>query len=356
VLLATFIVKVASDRWEPPSPKRIHTPARILSDRAGSHGKKTRAPEEQMEIEAFFDEATFTLTYVAFDTETRDAVIIDPVLDYDPASSQTDTRSAEKLIAFVQANRLRVRLVLETHAHADHLSSSQLLKRQLEAEVAIGEDVRGVQRTFHAFFALGEDVATDGSQFDRLIRDGEIIEAGSLRIRAIATPGHTPACMTYLIDDAAFTGDALFIEDYGVGRCDFPGGSASELYHSVHDRLYALPDETRVLVGHDYMPGGREMRFETTIGISKRENVQLRTDTTEDEFVTMRQARDATLAPPRLLFPSVQVNINAGLLPRSRATGRRFLSVPDQRVPTERRDGRPARLYESDLTTSESCR
>lgn len=281
-----------------------------------------------MDIKEFYDEATFTLTYVAYDPKTRDAVVIDPVLDYDPASSQTSTRSVEKILGFVKENDLRVRMVLETHAHADHLSSSQILKRRLEAAIAIGEGIRTVQHTFHTFFALGDDVATDGSQFDRLLRDGEEVSAGSLTIRAMATPGHTPACMTYLVGDAAFTGDSLFMEDYGVGRCDFPGGNAHDLYRSVHDRLYTLPDETRVFVGHDYMPGGRALRFETTIGKSKRENVHLRADTSETEFVALRTARDKTLASPKLLFPSVQVNINAGLLPALRPNGKRYLHVP----------------------------
>lgn len=280
-----------------------------------------------MQIKSFFDAATYTLTYVVFDPETRDAVIIDPVLDYDPASSQTDTHSADEVSAFVQSERLRVHYVLETHAHADHISGSQLLKRRLESQVAIGENIRVVQQTFKGFFALGEGFATDGSQFDRLLSDGEVAEAGSLKVKAMATPGHTPACMSYVIGDAVFTGDALFMEDQGVGRCDFPGGSADDLYASVHGRLYALPDETRVFVGHDYMPGGRELRFESTIGREKRENVQLRADTTKEAFVEKRKARDATLAAPRLIFPSVQVNVNAGILPTG-DDGKRFLNVP----------------------------
>lgn len=281
-----------------------------------------------MQIKSFFDPATYTLTYVVFDPETRDAIVIDPVLDYDPASSQTDTHSADQVSAFVQSERLRVHLLLETHAHADHLSSAQLLKRRHESKTGIGENIRTVQKTFKSFFALGDDFAVDGSQFDRLLRDGEVVEAGSLKVRAIATPGHTPACMSYMIEDALFVGDAIFIEDYGVARCDFPGGSAETLYDSVHERLYALPDETRVFVGHDYQPGGRALRCETTIGRSKRENIQLRADTSKEEFVAKRKARDATLAAPRLIFPSVQVNVNAGLLPNPRENGKRYLNVP----------------------------
>src|SRR5690606_11745700 len=204
-----------------------------------------------METKAFLDPATFTLTYVVYDPATRDAVVIDPVLDYDPGGSQTSTGSVDAVSAFVREKELRVHLVLETHAHADHLSGAQLLRRRHASAVGIGEHIGVVQQTFKGFFDLGESFATDGSQFDRLLADGQKVEAGSLSIEPIATPGHTPACMSYKIGDAVFTGDALFIEDYGVGRCDFPGGSAEAMYHSVHDRLYAMPDETRVFVGHD---------------------------------------------------------------------------------------------------------
>jgi glyoxylase-like metal-dependent hydrolase (beta-lactamase superfamily II) len=281
-----------------------------------------------MDIKAFFDPATFTLTYVVSDPNTRDAIIIDPVLDYDPGGSQTSTTSADEVSAFVRSEGLHVHLVLETHAHADHLSAAQILKRRHQSSVGIGEHIGIVQQTFKKFFDLPDGFAVDGSQFDRLLRDGEVTEAGSLRIHAIATPGHTPACMSYQVGDAVFTGDALFMEDYGVGRCDFPGGSADAMYHSVHERLYSLPDETRVFVGHDYLPNDRELRYETTIGRSKRENIQLRAETTKDEFVALRTARDATLASPRLLFPSVQVNVNAGLLPSPRENGTRYLNVP----------------------------
>lgn len=281
-----------------------------------------------MDIKALFDPETFTLTYVVFDPRTRDAVVIDSVLNYEPGGSQTNTRSVDEVTEFVAEKGLRVHFLLETHAHADHLSGAQLLKRRLGAEVVIGADIGLVQETFKSLLDLPEDFATDGRQFDRLIRDGETIEAGSLRVEAIATPGHTPACLSYRIGDAVFVGDALFMEDYGVGRCDFPGGSAETLYHSVHDRLYALPDETRVFVGHDYLPNGRALRYETTIGRAKRENVHLRAETSKAEFVKLRKARDATLASPRLLFPSIHVNVNGGLLPSARANGKRYLNVP----------------------------
>ena len=281
-----------------------------------------------MNIETFYDLATFTLTYVVYDPRSRDAVVIDPVLDYDPLSSATSTVSLGRLDAFLKKERLRLHWVLETHAHADHLSGSQWLKRRHDAKLGIGARITEVQAVFADVFDLGDSFATDGSQFDRLFHDGERIRAGTLEIEVIATPGHTPACLSYLIADTVFTGDALFIEDYGTGRCDFPRGSAEALYTSVHERLYALPDATRVFVGHDYRPNGRELRTQTTIGKSKAANVQLHAETTRSEFVNMRQARDAKLAPPRLLYPSVQVNVNAGRLPKPHANGRRYLTVP----------------------------
>lgn len=281
-----------------------------------------------MQVQTFFDPATFTLSYVVYDEGTKDAVIIDPVLDYDPAGAETSTASAEKLVAFVRSNRLRVHYILESHAHADHVTGAQFLKRELEAKVVIGEGITQVQRTFQQVFDLGETLVTDGSQFDRLAKAGEMLLAGALEIEVIPTPGHTPACVSYKISDAVFTGDALFVEDYGTGRCDFPGGSAEQLYTSVHERLYSLPDSTRIFVGHDYQPGGRPLRFETTIGASKKGNVQLKAETSRESFVEFRQARDATLQPPRLIFPSVQLNIDAGRLPRPHANGRSYLSVP----------------------------
>jgi len=281
-----------------------------------------------MEIRAFYDTDTYTLTYVVYDPRTKDAVIIDPVLDYDPKASQTSTSSVDQVIAFVEKEELLVYYVLETHAHADHLSASQILKQRFHAKVGIGSRITEVQSTFKDLFDLGEDFPVDGSQFDVLLNDGEKVTAGTLEVSVIATPGHTPACVTYQIGDALFTGDALFMPDYGVGRCDFPKGSADDLYHSVHDKLYALPESTRVFVGHDYLPQGRSLYYQTTIGESKRENVQLAEQTGQAEFVARRKARDKSLASPRLLFPSVQVNVNAGVLPRARENGRRYLNIP----------------------------
>jgi glyoxylase-like metal-dependent hydrolase (beta-lactamase superfamily II) len=280
-----------------------------------------------LHIEPFYDPRTSTLTYVVFDEATRDAVVIDPVLDYDPATGTTWTESVGRVAAYVERERLRLHFVLETHAHADHLSGSQLLRRRFDAKVAIGERIREVQQTFQPIFDLPPSIALDGSQFDRLLRDGEVLRAGALAIEVIPTPGHTPACVTYKIEDALFTGDALFLEDYGTGRCDFPRGSAAALYDSIQ-RLYALPDETRVFVGHDYQPGGRAVRWETTIGASKAKNPQLSARTTRAEFIALREARDAQLAAPRLLLPSVQVNVDAGQLPAPHANGNRYLVVP----------------------------
>jgi glyoxylase-like metal-dependent hydrolase (beta-lactamase superfamily II) len=289
---------------------------------------KSSSRPNRAEIRPFFDPQTSTLTYLVWDPQTKDAVVIDPVLDYDPLASQTSTKSADELSAAIHELGLHLRWVLETHAHADHLSASQLLAKRFEVPVAIGRRITEVQQTFKHIFDLGDDFATDGSQFDKLLDDGEVLEAGSLRIEAIATPGHTPACLSYKIEDAVFTGDALFMHDYGTGRCDFPRGSAADLYDSVHERLYALPDETRVFVGHDYQPGGREVRCETTIGQSKAHNPQLRAETSRQEFIEFRQERDAKLAPPRLIFQSVQVNADAGHIPKAHGNGIRYLRLP----------------------------
>lgn len=281
-----------------------------------------------MQIEAFHEPATSTLTYLVFDPRSRDAVVIDPVLDYDPISSSIATTSLEALERRLRQYELRLHYVFETHAHADHLSGSQYLKQRFDAKVGIGSRIREIQKVFQGVFDLPETFRTDGSQFDRLFEDGDEISAGTLSFEVIATPGHTPACVSYAIGDAVFTGDALFVEDYGTGRCDFPRGSADALYTSVHERLYALPDATRVFVGHDYQPNGRALRHETTIGASKDRNIQLRASTSREEFIAMRTARDATLPAPRLLYPSVQINVDAGRLPEPHPNGQRYLRVP----------------------------
>lgn len=280
-------------------------------------------------VKEFFDKATWTLTYVVFDPKTKDAVIIDPVWDYDPASSTLATNSSESVLKFVKESQLKVHNILETHAHADHVSGAQVLRRHLpDAKIGIGANIREVQGVFKKVFNLDPDFKTDGSQFDLLLEEEKPHFAGSLKIETIYTPGHTPACSSYVIGDAVFTGDALFMPDYGTGRCDFPAGSADQLYSSVHDKLYKLPDETRVFTGHDYQPDGRALEFESTIGEQKRLNVQLNEKTSRADFVEFRNKRDKGLAAPRLLLPSVQVNISAGHLPEAENNGSRYLKIP----------------------------
>jgi len=283
-----------------------------------------------MDVKAFYDPGTNTLTYAVYDAASRDAIVIDPVLNYDAASSATETHSVSEVVQFIEQQGLRVRFILETHAHADHLSGSQALKKAFpQARLAIGANITRVQQVFKAAFDLPQEFETDGRQFDRLLRDGETLRAGTIAVDVLYTPGHTPACVTYKIEEMVFTGDALFMPDFGTGRCDFPAGSARELYRSITQRLYRLPEETRVFVGHDYQPGGRELRFETTIGESKRCNLQLPAARSEDEFVKFRTERDRTLSAPKLLFQSVQVNIDAGRLPQASAHNRvRYLKVP----------------------------
>lgn len=280
-------------------------------------------------VEPFYDPATNTLTYVVRDPKTYDAVIIDSVLDYDPASGRIATASVEKVLAYVKTENLTVRMLLETHAHADHLSASQVLKRAFpSAPLAIGERIREVQTTFKDVFDLPDAFRCDGSQFDRLLKDGEVVAAGSLAFKVLFTPGHTPACACYLFEDALFTGDLMFMPDSGTGRCDFPGGDAQALYRSVSERVYALPDSTRVFTCHDYQPGGRALRFEATVGEQKAKNIQLTAATTLDAYVRFRTERDKTLSAPRLIYPSVQINIDAGRLPAPAKNGRRYLKIP----------------------------
>ena len=275
------------------------------------------------EIETFFDERTWTLSYVLYDSETRDAVVIDPVLDYEPAASKLWTESADELIAYIKGKELRLHYILETHAHADHLSGSQILKEAFpEAKIAIGERITEVQEIFKGVFDLPDAFPTDGSQFDELLEAGETYQAGSLSFDVLAVPGHTPADSAYKFEDAVFSGDALFMPDMGTGRCDFPGGSAEDLYDSVM-RLYALPEDTRIFVGHDYMPGGRELAFVATVKEHRENNVALPADRSREDFVSWRKERDSGLSAPKLLFQSVQVNVDAGSLPKQA-----FLKIP----------------------------
>lgn len=283
-----------------------------------------------MKIQEFFDPMTFTLTYLVFDEVTKDAIVIDPVLDYDPQGSILSTRSVDKVKEYVNSRELKVHYILETHVHADHLSSAQILKQEWPwVLTAIHENIKMVQETFKGVFNFDSSFDTKGTAFDKLLVDGEQLIAGSIELKVIHTPGHTPACVSYLFgNEILFTGDALFMPDYGTGRCDFPKGSSEDLYNSVHGKLYKLPDETRVYVGHDYQPGGRELQFKTTIGESKTGNVQLRGNTLEDDFIKFRNERDRTLKAPRLLLPSIQVNAQNGRLPSPEDNGVSYLKIP----------------------------
>lgn len=269
------------------------------------------------EIHPFYDTQTSTLTYVVFDPDTRDAVLLDPVLEYEPVGSRATGSAVAQISAFIESKNLNLKYILETHAHADHLSGAQAFKaRYPDALTAINARITEVQAVFKGIFALPESFATDGRQFDQLLHDGDLLEAGSLRIKVMATPGHTPACTTFQIGDAVFTGDLMFMPDQGTGRCDFPKGSIDDMYRSVTDLIFTLPDATRVFVGHDYQPGGRAVAWETTVGAQKAKNVQLSAETTHAEFAEFRAQRDAGLNAPRLLYQSVQVNIDGGIMPR----------------------------------------
>lgn len=279
-------------------------------------------------VQPFFDSATFTYSYVVSDPGSGRCAIIDPVLDYDPAAGRTSTASADRLIAHVRDQGLTVDWLLETHVHADHLSAAPYLKRELGGQLGIGANITVVQATFGRLFNAGTAFATDGSQFDRLFADGDSFSIGNIPARALHTPGHTPACMTYLIGDAGFVGDTLFMPDYGTARCDFPGGSARSLYQSIH-RLYRLPGETRLFMCHDYKaPGREEHRFETTVAEERTHNVHVHAGISEDDFVAMRRQRDATLGMPVLILPSVQINMRAGQLPPAEGNGIRYLKIP----------------------------
>ncbi len=282
----------------------------------------------QPHVQGFFDEATSTVSYVVHDPVSRRAAIVDPVLDYDAASGRSSRDGAERLLDFVAERGLTVELLLETHVHADHLSAAVHLRERTGAPLAIGEHIATVQQTFGRIFNAGPEFARDGRQFDRLLADGERFAVGDIDARAMHTPGHTPACMAYVIGDAAFVGDTLFMPDYGTARCDFPGGDARTLYRSIQ-RLFALPGNTRLFLCHDYKAPGRDhFAWESTVAEQRAHNVHVRDGIGEDEFVAMREARDATLDVPRLLLPSVQVNMRAGAPPPPESNGVRYLKIP----------------------------
>lgn len=279
------------------------------------------------DVRAFFDAATWTLTYVVKDPDSAHCAIIDSVLDYDAASGRTRTESADRVIAMIQADDLIVDWILETHVHADHLSAAPYLHRALGGQIGIGNHIVDVQTIFAALFNVESEFKRDGSQFDALFDDNETFQIGGMTATAMHTPGHTPACMSYLIGDALFVGDTLFMPDYGTARCDFPGGDARTLYQSIQ-RLLALPPETRMFLCHDYLPNGRELTYQTTVEAQRRSNIHVHSGISEEEFVTMRTAKDQTLSMPTLILPSVQINMRAGQLPPAEANGTRYLKIP----------------------------
>ncbi|CUB04371.1 MBL fold metallo-hydrolase [Marinomonas fungiae] len=279
-------------------------------------------------VKAFFDEATFTVSYVVSDETTKSCVIIDSVLDYDHASGHTSTKSADDVIHYVQSEALSVEWILETHVHADHLSAAPYLKKALGGKIVIGDNITTVQNTFGKLLNVEPQFACDGSQFDHLVHEGDELTFGQQRVEVLHTPGHTPACVTYVIGDAAFVGDTLFMPDYGTARCDFPGGDAATLYRSIQ-KIFALPEPTRLFMCHDYKaPGREEYIWETTVAEQKANNVHIHQGITEEAFCKMRTSKDATLAMPRLIWPSVQVNMRAGDLPPAEENGTRYLKTP----------------------------
>lgn len=278
-------------------------------------------------IETFFHDDTGTFTYVVWDAETKTGAVVDPVLDYDAAAAHRDTASAQKVVEFVRDRGIDIDWVLETHAHADHLTAAPFIKQELGGRIAIGEGIKTVQGRFRDIFNFGDSLAVDGSQFDHLFADDETFRIGTLETRVIPTPGHTSDSVTYLVGDAAFVGDSLFMPDAGTARCDFPGGDARVLWQSTR-RLFELPDDTRLFMCHDYGPGGREVRNETTVAEQKQHNIHVALDKTVEEFVSMRRQRDASLGMPALILPAVQINVRAGNAPDPERNGVSYLKIP----------------------------
>jgi glyoxylase-like metal-dependent hydrolase (beta-lactamase superfamily II) len=278
-------------------------------------------------VQHFFDPHTWTLTYVVSDPVSRRCAIIDPVLDLDYPSGTLTTEIADQLIAYVRAQDLSVDYIIETHVHADHLTSALYLQKKLGGKILIGAQITTVQETFASVYNEPRDFPVNGSQFDVMVGDGDRFMLGGIECHAFHVPGHTPACMAYLFGDALFVGDTLFMPDGGTARCDFPGGDAKTLFHSIK-RLLTLPSETRMFVCHDYQPNDRELQYETTVGMQRAENIHVNDNVTEESFVSMRETRDATLGMPTLILPSLQVNIRAGHLPPADTDGKLFLRVP----------------------------
>lgn len=281
----------------------------------------------QAQVESFYDTATSTITHVVYDRAGGTAAVVDPVWDYDPKSGRTATHHVERIAAFLRAKQLRLDWILETHAHADHLSAAQYLRREFGGRIGIGAEIRRVQAVFKNIFNLGSDFTADGQQFDHLFADGEHFRIGELEAQVVAVPGHTPADVMYLLGDAAFIGDTLFMPDTGTARCDFPGGDARLLYRSIQ-RILALPEATRLFLCHDYAPDAREPQWQTTVAEQRSRNIHARQGIAEDDFVAMREARDATLELPTLITQSLQVNIRAGALPPAEDNGKHYLKMP----------------------------
>ena len=280
------------------------------------------------DITAFFDEATNTISYIVCDPNGSACAVIDSVLDFDFASGRTDTRSADKLINFIKENKLDVQWLLESHVHADHLSAAPYIQKEVGGKIGIGSHITDVQETFGKIFNEGTEFQRDGSQFDKLFVEGDTFHIGQLRGDVLHTPGHTPACMTYVIGDAAFVGDTLFMPDFGTARCDFPGGSSENLFSSIQ-KILSLPDATRIFVGHDYKAPGREhYAWETTVGEQKKKNIHIKSGKSKEDFVKLRDKRDAKLAMPKLIVPSLQINMRAGNMPEPDEQGDVFLKVP----------------------------
>lgn len=281
---------------------------------------------QSVQVKAFLDAQTETWSYVVYDKVGGKAAVIDPVLELDYSSGRTSTQGADDLIAFIKEQQLELEWILETHAHADHLSSAPYIQQQLGGKIATGSNITTVQKTFKGVFNL-DDLAVDGSQFDSLFADGERFSLGEIECTVMLTPGHTPACMTWIIGDAVFVGDTLFMPDLGTARCDFPGGDAKTLYHSIQ-QILAMPDDTKLYMCHDYPPAGRDYQYISTVAEQKRDNIHVRDGINEAEFVALREARDATLAMPRLIIPSIQVNVRAGEMPAAEDNGTVYLKLP----------------------------
>ncbi len=283
---------------------------------------------DTIDIKAFFDQTTYTVTYILSDKQSKECAIIDSVLDFDPVSGRTKTDCADKLVEYIESNQLKTRWILETHAHADHLSAASYLKQRLGGKTAIGRKIQEVQSTFRDPFNLEPEFRADGSQFDQLLDDSDEIKIGETAIQVLHTPGHTPACLSYKVEQAIFVGDTLFMPDFGTARTDFPGGDAETLYHSIQ-KILALPDDTKILVGHDYKAPGRDFyAWETTVALQKANNIHINDRVTEQQFVECRNTRDASLAMPALILPAVQVNIRAGEMPPKENNGVSYLKLP----------------------------